>query len=67
MSSWTWCVSVLEFSLCIHPTVDVLSLHASRHVRAATFPSSMSSQIVMICAMNSRTLFVSIDLRDGGM
>ena len=65
--SWTWYVSELKFVRCIHPAVDVLSLNASKYTIDGTLFSSMSTKIVIICAINSSTLFASNNLNNGGV
>ena len=56
-----------KFDLYIQPTDDELSLHPRQQDSGVSLPSSASSQIHTICAMNSSRLFVWILRRDGGM
>ena len=67
MLSWTGFSSGLKFVLCIHPTDEELSLHPRQHDSGGRFPSIASTQMEMICAMNSSTLFMCELRRDGGM
>ena len=66
-SSCTGWVMGLKFALCNHPTPDVLSEQPRQQDRSGMRPSNASIQIVIIVAMYSRTLFVWVERRYGGM
>ena len=60
-------VVLSKFALCIHPIVDVLSDRERQHDIDGMRPSSFSTQIVMMLAMYSNTLFMCSIRRAGGM
>ena len=55
-----------KFDRCIHPTVEDGSLHHKQQERARRNPLMMSVHMVMMDAMNLRTLLVCLVMREGG-
>ena len=56
-----------KFDLCIHPTVDELSVHPRRHARWGVDPSRISIHMVTMAAINPSILLVCSDCSDGGI
>ena len=57
-ASWVCLMAWSKLDLCIHPTADELSLQPSRYASGGMNPSMASIHMVMMIAMNSRTLLV---------